>query len=766
MSFPFFYQLGFADCGPTCLRMIARFYGKDLTLNYLRDLCSVQKQGVNMLGLAGAAEQIGFDTLKVEIGIGQLFEDAPLPCILFWKNNHYVVLYRVKRSKRTGAVTKVYLADPGVGLVAVSYRSFVTYWVPEGRKRGYALLLEPRERFEKPGNPMEDQAGGRAPKEGIRFIWSYFLRYKRYFFQLILGMLAGSALSLLFPFFIKNIVDVGIHNRDLNFISLVLIFQLVLFLGNTIIEFIRNQLLLHIGSRINISIISDFLAKLMRLPIRFFDSRNIGDIINRVNDQRRIESFITGSALGTIFSVANFVLLSAVLGAYNGEVLGVFFLGSALTFSWALFFMRKRRNLDYALFNLLTANNENLYEIVNGMQEIKLNQFELYKKWEWQKHQARLFSVNLSNLKLEQYQQMGSVFFTQLKNILITFIAAQAVIRGDISLGMMLSISMIIGQMNNPFEQFIAFVKSYQFARISVERMNEIYRMDNEETGNLSTVALDVEVANRSEFVVRSGENNTESLLNSIGQMAASGIVLKDVRFQYGGPRPKPVLENLELYIPAGKTTAIVGASGSGKTTLLKLLLKFYEPQEGQIVVNGSDLMGISARSWRQQCGAVMQDGYIFSDSIKRNIITGDEDTDIARMLHAGRIACIDGFVNTLPMGYDTKIGSTGDGLSAGQKQRILIARAVYKNPAFLFFDEATSSLDANTERAIVENLYSVFRGKTVVVVAHRLSTVKNADQIIVLDQGKIVETGTHYFLAGRKGYYFNLVKNQLELGN
>ena len=552
-------------------------------------------------------------------------------------------------------------------------------------------------------------------------------------------MLIGSLLQLLFPFLTQSIVDIGINNQDISFINLILIAQLVLYASRTAVEFIRSWILLHLGTRINISIISDFLIKLMKLPISFFDTKMIGDLLQRIQDHRRIEHFLTSSTLNILFSFVNLIIFGAVLIYYNLTIFLVFAIGSIIYALWILIFMRRRRELDFKLFDQMADNQSNLIQLITGMQEIKLNNAEKQKRWEWERIQAKLFRVSIKSLALNQYQQVGSVFVNEVKNIFISFLAAKSVIDGDITLGMMLAIQYIIGQLNTPINDLIGFIHSTQDAKISLERLGEIHAKENEEDENIQKVTI---------------FPNDKSLYT------------EDLCFQYAGPHSEMVLEGINMVVPEGKLTAIVGTSGSGKTTLVKLLLKFYNPVKGNIRLGDIQLGNFSNRIWRDKCGSVMQDGFIFSDSIAKNITVSDEHIDRERLFYAVKMANIQDFIESLPLGYNTKIGNDGHGLSQGQKQRILIARAVYKDPEYLFFDEATNALDAHNEKIIMENLNQFFEGKTVVVVAHRLSTVKNADQIIVLEKGKIVERGDHKELIAKKGVYYHLVKNQLELGN
>lgn len=715
------------DCGPSCLRMIAAFHGKNYSLQKLRELSHISREGVSWLGLSEAAEAIGFRTIGARITFEQLPE-VPKPCVVHWDQAHFVVVYKVRK----GAI---YVADPAFGLVEYSEKEFKKHWlatVRHGEQKGICLMFEPTPTF-------FDLEGEDLKTSDFRFLLKYLKPHRKLITQLVLGFFAGSLLQLIFPFLTQSIVDVGINTQDINFIYLVLAAQMMLFLSRMTVDFIRSWILLHISTRINISIISDFLIKLMKLPIGFFDTKMIGDLLQRIGDHRRIERFLTSQSLNVIFSIFNILIFSIVLAIYNWLIFFVFLLGSTLYIAWIFLFLKKRRELDFKRFAQLSDNQSKLIQLINGMQEIKLNNYERQKRWEWERIQARLFKVNISNLSLQQYQQAGSVFINESKNIVITVLAATAVVNGNMTLGMMLAIQYIIGQMNGPLDQMIEFIQVSQDAKISIERLGEIHLQKDE-------------------------EQKQDGKLESLPKEA--DIQINDLVFQYEGPHSPKVLNNITLKIPRGKVTAIVGTSGSGKTTLVKLLLGFYPPVSGSIKIGGSDLMAYRQRWWRTQCGAVMQDGFIFSDTIANNIIVGDEGIDKERLSYAVRMANIHEFIESLPLNYNTKIGSEGVGLSQGQKQRILIARAIYKNPEFIFFDEATNALDANNEKVILENLDEFFAGKTVVVVAHRLSTVKNAHQIVVLDRGEMVEIGNHDELTRKQGAYYHLVKNQLELGN
>ncbi len=727
-SFPFYKQLDAMDCGPSCLRMIAKFYGKSYSLQTLREKSYLSRDGVSMMGISEAAESIGFRTMGVSLTPEKLFSTAPLPLLVHWKQNHFVVVYKVARDT-------VFVADPAFGLVKYTKAEFLKNWISvqqDGEKKGLALLVETTPDF-------YAEEGEVVDKSSFRFLLSYLKPHRKYIVQLILGMLLGSILQLLFPFLTQSVVDVGINNQDIDFIYLILIAQLVLFISRMSVDFIRGWILLHLSTRMNISLISDFLIKLMKLPLGFFDIKLIGDILQRIGDHRRIEHFLTTSSLNIMFSLVNLVIFGIVLAVYSWKILLLFVFGSFLYFLWLSVFMRKRRELDFKRFSNLAENQSKLIQLIYGVQDIKLYHAERQKRWEWENIQGSLFKVNIKSLALTQYQEAGGVFINETKNILITFLAATAVIHGDMSLGMMLAVSYILGQLNSPIEQMINFMHVTQDAKISMERLGEIHKESNEEK---------------------------EDLGDMIVMPESKTLEIRNLSFQYEGPHSRKVLDGVNLTIPADSVTAIVGVSGSGKTTLVKLLLSFYPPIEGEIRVGDTTLQSLSQQAWRRRCGVVMQDGYIFADTIARNISLGDEYIDPDRLLEAVKMANIKDFIESLPVGYNTKVGTSGQSLSGGEKQRILIARAIYKQPEFLFIDEGTSSLDAENEKVIIDNLQDFFRGRTVVVVAHRLSTVKNADQIVVLDKGKIAEIGKHDALIAKKGNYYNLVKNQLELGS
>ncbi|HEY9007806.1 MAG TPA: peptidase domain-containing ABC transporter [Ohtaekwangia sp.] len=728
-SFPHYHQLDAMDCGPTCIRIIAKHYGKILRLDTIRKLSSTTRTGTSLFSLAEAAESIGLKSLAVKCSFKKLVTDAELPCIVHWNNEHFIVLYKHGNDK-------VYVSDPAQSTLVYSKQEFINGWIgknaTETEDEGVALLLEPSTRFELLENEGEDKFFS----SGILFLRDYFLKFKTYIAQLLIAFVASSILALIFPFLTQSIVDTGIQNQDIGFIYTVLIAQVFLTLAQIIIDILKGWVLLHLSTRINVSLISDFFIKLMNLPISFFDKKLTGDILIRIQDHNRIENFLTTSTLSVLFSVLNAVVFSAILAVYNLTIFNIFLACTIFQVLWSFIFLKQRAKLDYQKFTLSAKENSKVIELINGMQDIKLNNAELTKRWSWEHIQAALFKLKVKSLRLEQLQDVGANLINQVKQIGILVYAAQLVVSGNLTLGMMLAVTFIVSQANAPIIQLLVFLRSGQDAKLSLERLNEIHAKQNE-------------------------EDDSADKLNTFSK--DDDIFINDLTFRYPGS-DSHIINNFNAVIPANKTTAIVGASGGGKTTLLKLLLKFYEPDAGEIRVGKNPLKYISQKAWREQVGVVLQEGFIFNDSIANNICLGADTIDIQKLIKSAQTANIMEFISELPLGFNTKIGQEGIGISTGQKQRILIARAIYKDPKIIFFDEPTSALDANNERIIMRNLNNIFKNRTVVIIAHRLSTVQNADQIIVIENGRIAEVGNHEVLTKNRGPYFNLVKNQLAL--
>jgi len=723
LKFYFFRQQDRNDSGPTCLRMIMKHYGRNISITKLRNICQLNLTGVSFLGMCEAAEKLNFRTSGKFIGINQL-KEANLPCILHWTRYGFVVLYKIKKGT-------FFIADPTKGLVTYTAAELETNWFQnEELRAGMSILLSPTPVFY--DNKESDY------KLKWDNILKYFFTYKVLIGQLLMGMLIATILSLITPFLTQSLVDIGINTHNINFVYLILIAQVMLFLGASAVTFIRSWILLHITTRINITLLTDFLAKLMKLPISFFETKPIGDIMQRMQDQGTVQSFLTDSTLNTAFSVFNLLIFTTVLLYYSPLIFVISFSGTILYTAWIYSFLKYRRRLNSRLFNVYSINQTAVVELISGMREIKLNNCEHQKRWRWEEIQARKFKISIKSLALSQYQQAGSMFINQAKNIAIIFLSVKSVIEGQLTLGGMMAIQYIVGQANGPIENMLNFIQLYQDAKISLERLNEIYELNNE-------------------------QDNETQYVNEIP--IDKSITIKNITFRYPGAGNEAILHDINLSIPEGKVTAIVGMSGSGKTTILKLLLRFYTLEKGEIKVGPLSLDHLDYKAWRSQCGIVMQDGFIFSDTIVGNIVVGDENIDQQKLQRALKISNIEEFIKELPLGLNTMIGAAGNGISQGQKQRIFIARAIYKDPAFIFFDEATNSLDANNERIIMANLHEFFKGKTVVIVAHTLSTVVNADNIVVMEKGRIIEQGSHTELSNIKGKYYSLLKNQLELG-
>ncbi len=728
--FPFYYQLERVDCGPACLKMVSAYYGRSYSLKFLRNACFISKAGTTLEGLKLGAEKVGFEVRPISVGFDQediSLYDAPLPFVAFWNKSHFVVVYKISKGY-------VYIADPAKGRIRLTLDHFKKNWLIGTNDKGIALLLMPGKEFD-----QLDLQDHQKSQDALPFFFAYLKPYLKYFAILLCSLLLGSGILYLFPYLTKSIVDIGIKRKSMNFILLILTAQIVLYSSQTFLGFFQRWLILHISSRINIVLSSDFLVKLTKLPLSFFDNKLFGELFQRINDHRKVESFFNGSTLTVIFSFFNIVVFGVALFFYDKTVFLIFLLGSTLYLLWILFFLNKRKLVDYQQFEEYGVNTDMLIELIQGMQEIKLQNSEVKRSSKWVESQVRLFKINLKAVSLNQYQDGGAFFINQIKDMIITVIAAMSVIAGKITIGDMLAIQFILGQLNSPIQQIINFIRIGSEAKLSLNRIVEIHERPEEDDG--------------------------KSLLDIPAKLLHDQITLTNVSFRYNELSPY-VIKDLCLSIPKGRKTAIVGASGSGKTTLVKLLLGMYSPSEGEITVGTHHLNSIRSAQWRAVCGAVMQDGYIFNDTIANNIAESDAEVNIERLNHAADVSNIREYILSQALGFDTNIGSQNNGLSQGQRQRMLIARIVYKNSDYLFFDEATNSLDAKNEMIIVNNLTEFYRDKTVVIVAHRLSTVRNADNIVVMDSGRIVESGTHNELIDAKGYYFELIRNQLELGN
>jgi len=725
-KFPFYEQLDSMDCGVACLRMIASYHGREYEANRLRDLTYIDKQGVSLLGISHAAEHIGLKSIGAPVPFYRLTEDIPLPAIAHWENDHFIVVYKVKPKE-------VWVGNPvEKNITKLSKEDFLKGWhKPElGREEtGILLLLEPMSDF-------LEKDGGSERKNGFLHLYTYIKQYRPLLRQILLGIILVSCIQFAFPFLIKSIIDTGIETEDSYFIYLILVAFIVLYLAQTLVETIRNSIIRFVGTKVNAKLMSEFLTKLLKLPIRYFDSHVVGDVLQRIYDNKRVEQLLTSTTTFALFSIGNLIVSSFILFLFNLKIFLLFLVGTTLYFGWAFYCLNKRRALETKRFDYATQNQNALVQLISGIHEIKQHNVELQKRWEWEGIQKKIYDINQDFFGIEQQQKMGTNLINDLKNIIITVVAAHAIIAPDqiMTLGTLVAILYIIGQLNGPMEQIINFLSQAQDAKISIERMNEIHQ-----------------------GIAKEEEASTLNVLPENGD-----ITLEKVTFQYSGPSSPVVLRNINLKIPAGKTTAIVGSSGSGKTTLLKLILGTYQPTKGVVKLGGINLSTINSRLWRDQYGLVAQDGYIFSDTITGNIAFGESIADKRNVIRAAKIANIQNHVEKLRLGYSTIIGP--DNVSGGQKQRYLIARAVYKNPEYLFLDEPTNPLDTYNEMVIMENIEDYFVDKTIVVVAQRLSTIINADHIIVVEDGEIIEQGTHDYLLTIRGAYHQMHRNQTEL--
>lgn len=734
LKFPCIRQLYTMQCGAACLTIICRYYGLKYPLQYIDKLCDTHSQGVSLKALQSTAEELGFDTMSVKINLKKLLQ-VDLPAIIHWKQSHFVVLYKISSNQK-----HFYISDPARGNIRLSKNDFISGWCANGESEsdaesmGIVLMLEETPQASRLYSTYSHKIKT-TTRNSILDLCKSFSKYKNYTLQLIAGLILSSLFQLVFPFLTQAIVDYGIFGKNINIIFLILLGECVIVFARTFTDFIRRWLLLHISMRVNITLISNFIEKLFKLPMKFFDTRHLGDFYQRIEDNHRIQSFLTSQTLSITFALISLVVFTIVLGIYNAGLLAVYMMFSAVYAIWICIFLQKRKSLDYETFSALAANQSCTYQLLSSMQETKVQRCETKRRWEWEDAQSNLFDVQIKNLKLQQVQESGSICINELKNIVITVLAASAVINGEISLGAMLAIQFIIGQLNSPISQVINFIYSLQDLRISYDRVNEIHNMEEEEIQNP---------------------------INISGNQFH--ISFKNVSFKYDRFSPNPTLENIDLSFNSGKVTAIVGASGSGKSTIIKLLLGYYQPQKGEILINGVNLNSISLSKWRESCGTVLQEGIIYSDTIAGNIVMTEDPVNDDLLNQSLKIAGIYDYVYSLPLKIHTKIGPNGKGLSLGQKQRILIARAIYRDPDILIFDEATNSLDTINENCIVNNLKSLYKNKATIIIAHRLSTVKDADEILVMESGKIVERGTYTDLINQRNVFYQLVKNQIDL--
>ncbi|NDV64203.1 peptidase domain-containing ABC transporter [Bacteroides sp. 224] len=725
-NFPHEFQMDAKDCGPACIKIIAKYYGKYYSLQYLRDLCGITREGVSLLDISYAADKIGLRSISVKVTIDDLVSRVILPAIIHWDNNHFIVIYKA-------TVKKIYVSDPARGLVSYTYEKFKEKWYKNDEPYGILMALEPMANFK------QIEAHEKIERlKSFENLLGYFTPYKKAFGILFFIMLIATILQAFLPFISKAVIDTGIRTKDVNFIYMVLTANIVLLLSITLSNVLRDWVLLHVTTRVNISLISDYLIKLMKLPVSFFENKLVGDILQRAYDHERIRSFIMNNSLGMLFSSITFAIFSIILLIFNKIIFFIFIAGSIIYVLWIFLFLRVRRKLDWEYFDLLSKDRSYWVETIESIQEIKINNYEDTKRWKWEAIQARLYKLNVKILNINNAQMLGSQFINNIQNMAVTFFCAISVINGDITFGVMISTQFIIGMLNGPVVQFVGFIQSAQYAKISFMRINEIHQLRDEDD-MVSISANSMELPNN------------------------KSIVVKNLAFAYS-PHAPLVLKSIYLTIPEGKVTAIVGDSGCGKSTLLKLLLRLYLPSYGEICIGDMNINSVSLRQWRAKCGSVMQEGKIFNDTIQNNIVLNEERIDYEALQRATQIANIAKEIEAMPQGYQTMIGEMGRGLSGGQKQRLLIARALYKDPDYLFLDEATNALDTINEQKIVSSLHNVFKNRTVVVIAHRLSTIKKADQIIVMKDGMITEMGNHEKLMSNQRYYYELIQSQYEL--
>lgn len=729
-DFPFYKQLDYKDCGPACLKMISEYYGRKYSISRLRNLSYISKQGVSLMGISDAAESIGYRAFGVRLPIETLVKDAPLPCILHWNQNHFVVCYKITQ-KKSGDI--FHIADPAFGRLKLSLDELKMSWISskiDNVEKGIVLLLQPTSSF------YSNEDDKVSAIKSLSYFFTYLKPYKKQLLQIVTASIIFMLVGLLMPFLSQSVVDIGIQNSDLEFVKLIMLFQFVLAFSNLLVGFLQSWISIHTNTRIYLSMIVDFWSKLFRLPISFFETRSMGDIMRRLNDHDRIQGFMLGDALNIAFAVVNLIIYSTILSIYDFSIFSIFMLGQLIYVIWTCCFLKFRKKLDYQNFKYSGKNQNLIIQMLEGVQDIKMNNCEYKKLWEWEQVQLKLFNNNLYGLKLGQIQSVGAVTIIQTMNIVISFIVAKNVIDHTMTLGMMMAISYVMGQLSGPIGQFISFARSLQDARISIERLDEIHNCSNE----------------------RESDENVKK------DIPEDDIHFNNVSFSYSGSPRQMILKNIDLTIQKGKVTAIVGISGSGKTTLMKLLQGTYIPTEGTIKVGSVNLGNINLRAWRDNCGSVLQDGYLFEDSIARNIVLSDEEIDTERLSNAIKMACLEDYIDSLPMGVNTEIGHGGNGVSQGQRQRLLIARALYKNPNLFIFDEATNALDTVNESGIMANISSYCSGKTVVIAAHRLSTICNADVIVVMRNGVIVEQGNHEHLMNIQGEYYKLIQNQMKM--